>query len=77
MTDCNHSKLTLIPEKKNRLRCRVCHLTIKADDLGDSYCPECFEIDKIKQYDFEELEAEQSGTIKYRCEQCGVMIKCE
>ena len=74
---CNHSKLTLLSEKKNRVRCRDCHLTIKADELGDGYCPECFEMHGKKQYDFEAVEATGEGKSIYRCEECGVMIECE
>jgi len=75
MTSCNHTKLELLPEEKNRLRCRHCHLTIKADDLGESYCPECFEMHGKKRYDFEEIEAVKTGTARYRCEGCGVIIE--
>jgi rubrerythrin len=77
MTSCSHKKLALLPEQKNRLRCRHCHLTIKADDIGDSYCPECFEIKGKKQYDFEELKEEKTGTTIYRCEGCGITVECE
>ncbi len=77
MTICNHSKLTLLPEEASRLLCRVCHLTIKADELGDGFCPECFEMHGKKQYDFEEVEAEQTGIARYRCEECGITIECE
>lgn len=74
---CNHSKLTLLSEKKNRVRCRDCHLTIKADELGDGYCPECFEMHGKKQYNFEAVEATDEGKTIYRCEECGVTIECE
>ena len=77
MTACNHSKLIQLPEEKNRLRCRHCHLTIKADELGESYCPECFEMDGNKYYDFEELPAEKSVTARYRCEDCGAIIESD
>jgi len=74
MTSCKHSILALLPEKKNLMRCRYCHLTIKADDLGEGYCPECFETRGEKQYDFEEIAAE-TGKARYRCEECGVVIE--
>ncbi len=77
MTSCNHNNLALLPEKKSRLRCRHCHLTIKTDDLGDSYCPECFEMNGKKRYDFDQLEETEQGLTTYRCEECGVTIECE
>jgi hypothetical protein len=30
-------------------------LTISADELGASYCPECFEVNGTKRYNFEEI----------------------
>jgi Zn finger protein HypA/HybF involved in hydrogenase expression len=77
MTSCNHGTLELLPEKKNRLRCRHCHLTINVDELGDSYCPECFEVDGKKRYEFEEIEAAESGVARYRCLGCGILIESE
>ena len=77
MTSCSHSTLTLLPQQKNRMRCRHCHLTIRADELGDSYCPECFEAEGQKRYEFEEVAAVESGTSRYRCEECGVIIESE
>ena len=59
-------------ENENRLRCRRCHLTIKADELDGGFCPECFEGDGRKNYDFEEIETEK--TVRYRCEDCGALI---
>jgi predicted RNA-binding Zn-ribbon protein involved in translation (DUF1610 family) len=77
MTSCKHITLVLLPEKKNMLRCRHCHLTIKPDDLGSSYCPECFETGGVKRYDFEEIAAEGADTARYRCEDCGLMVESE
>ncbi len=77
MTVCNHSTLTLLPEQKKRLRCRQCHLTIKADELGESYCPECFEMHGKKHYDFEELVESSTEITLYRCEGCGIIIKSD
>jgi predicted RNA-binding Zn-ribbon protein involved in translation (DUF1610 family) len=77
MTSCKHLTLFLLPEKKNMLRCRHCHLTIDADELGGGYCPECFEIHGRKRYDFDTIEAEDKGTVRYRCEQCGIIIETE
>ena len=75
VTSCNHNRLDLLPEKKSRMQCRHCHLTIKADELGQGYCPECFEIHGKKRYDFEEIEAVKTGIARYRCEECGVIIE--
>jgi rubrerythrin len=77
MISCNHSELELLPEKKNRLRCRHCHLSIEADELGDGYCPECFEMQGKKRYDFEEMDTVETGTARYRCEECGIIIETE
>ena len=77
MTECSHKELLLIPEKKGRLRCRNCHLTIAADELGDDCCPECYEADGTRRYDFESVASENTGTAVYRCEACGITIECE
>ncbi|MGH7846751.1 MAG: hypothetical protein ACREQW_16525 [Candidatus Binatia bacterium] len=73
MTTCHHTTLELLPERKRTLRCRYCHLTIDGEELGDGYCPECFEISGKKNYEFEEMESE--GVARYRCEECGTIIK--
>ena len=75
MKSCNHNTLVLLPEKKGRLRCRHCHLTITSGELGDSYCPECYETHSEKRYDFDEIDGEESGPARYRCEDCGVLIE--
>ena len=74
MESCAHRNLLLLPQPKNRLRCRHCHLTIKADDLQTRYCPECFETSNKKRFDFEEIAAATSDITHYRCEDCGVLI---
>jgi hypothetical protein len=48
-------------------------LTIGAEELGDGYCPECHERSGKKLYEFEEVESE--GVARYRCEECGAIIK--
>jgi len=75
MTLCSHINLVLLPAAKNKLRCRHCYLTIKADELGKSFCPECFEIHSEKRYDFEEIAETEKGVVRYRCEDCGVIIE--
>ena len=77
MDSCKHRYLELLPERKKRLRCRHCHLTITADELSDGYCPECFESQGRKRYDFEELKPIKTGKVRYRCETCGVIIETE
>ena len=75
MTSCKHDKLVLLPGEKGRLRCRHCHLTIGVDELGGSYCPECFESDGTKRYEFEEVAAVETNISRYRCEECGAIVK--
>ncbi|MEW6599354.1 MAG: hypothetical protein AB1499_00130 [Nitrospirota bacterium] len=75
MSLCKHSILALLPEKKNLRRCRLCHLTIKADELGEGHCPECFETRGERKYDFEEVVSADTGKARYRCEECGVIIE--
>jgi len=74
---CDHTHLTLLPEASKRLRCRHCHLTIKAAELTRGYCPECLESEGKKRYDFEEIEAEKLMKARYRCEKCGAIIQTE
>jgi Zn finger protein HypA/HybF involved in hydrogenase expression len=74
MASCKHSTLELIPERKSTVRCKRCHLTMAADDLGDGYCPECFDSSGVKYYDFESVSASTSNVVRYRCEECGAII---
>jgi len=73
MKACPHKKLTLLPAPPQRLRCRRCHLTISADELGDGPCPECLERSGDRQYEFEPLSSEAAPVV-YRCETCGALI---
>ncbi len=75
MSACTHRQLVLVRETSARLRCRHCHLTIKAADLPGRYCPECFETTHTKQYDFEEVVPVDSGRVYYCCEACGGRIE--
>lgn len=75
MTSCNHSALELLPDRKKTLRCRHCHLTIAEEEVGDGFCPECFADSGIKRYDFEEMVAGSGIAARYRCEECGAIIK--
>jgi len=75
-SECLHHNLLLLPsETKNRLRCRHCHLTIKADELETRYCPECYEATGRKRSDFDEVEPVEAGQVQYRCEDCGLFIE--
>jgi len=77
-SDCNHQTITLIKSNaQNRLRCRHCHLTITSEELGNNYCPECFESTGKKHYDFDEIQEPEIQKTRYRCESCGVIIECQ
>jgi len=74
MTACSHKSLVLLPVSKQRLRCRHCHLTIDSEELDDNYCPECYDTHGLKWYDFEAVDDGQAGMVRYRCEDCGIII---
>ncbi len=74
MSACRHSTLELLPERKSTMRCKRCHLTMSAADLGDSYCPECFDSTGVKRYDFESVASGATNVVRYRCEECGAII---
>jgi rubrerythrin len=76
MTECNHTTLELLPSRKRALRCRQCHLTLDPEEAADGHCPECFERSGKRYRDFEELEPSGDGAATYRCETCGVIVKC-
>ncbi|MFP3870563.1 MAG: hypothetical protein ACLFVT_06765 [Syntrophobacteria bacterium] len=77
MVECEHRRLVMIQERKVKFRCRHCHLVLAGDELGQGYCPECYEVHHVKRYDFDRLEPEESGKIRYRCEDCGAIIEDE
>ena len=77
MTECNHQTLVLLPDTRQKLQCRHCHLTIMADELGDGYCPECYEIDGWKRSDFESVVTSGTEKTRYRCEECHIIIEYE
>ena len=72
MSVCDHRNLVLLTDMAQRLRCRHCHLTLRADELENGYCPECFEIDGTRRTDFETLQP--TAATRYQCEACGVII---
>jgi Zn finger protein HypA/HybF involved in hydrogenase expression len=63
----------IITESSNRLRCRHCHLTLKAEELEGGYCPECLAVSGRKRDDFEKIETTGKMT-QYRCEDCGARL---
>lgn len=71
---CAHVNLTLLVSKAQvRLRCRHCHLTIDAAEIGKQPCPECLEQGRRRR-DFDEVEVPAAGASRARCEDCGLMI---
>ena len=75
MPSCLHGTLELLPARKRTLRCRICHLTLDGDELGDGFCPECLDRTGKRHYEFEELAVSGEGAVSYRCEDCGAIIK--
>jgi hypothetical protein len=75
MNACGHKNLDLLPPQQPRLRCRHCHLTIKADELLNGCCPECLEAHSRRSKDFEQLQPQQDDITRYRCETCGLIIE--
>lgn len=76
MTACTHPNLELLPERKETLRCRHCHLTMAADEIGDDgYCPECFDASGARRSDFEKIAHDTGKVVRYRCEECGAVIE--
>jgi len=69
--------LVLLPDEKTKLRCRHCHLVITPEELQGGCCPECYETQGRKLYDFEETGAGDIGKTRYRCEDCGAIIEVE
>ena len=75
MSLCKHRTLVLLTEEKNKLRCRHCHLKILEDELENGYCPECYEVHHEKRYDFEKIVPEEKESVRYLCEDCGVILE--
>lgn len=76
MTACNHAALELLPARKRALRCRRCHLTLSAEEAAAGYCPECWDRTGKRHDDLEELSFSEEDQAAYRCEGCGVIIRC-
>lgn len=77
MSECRHKNLVLLRESSNKRRCKTCHLTIDAEELGEGYCPECYETSGKKHYDFEDVKQVASDISRYRCEDCGIVFDTE
>jgi len=75
MVSCSHTALELLPERKHTIRCRHCHLTLDAEELGDGGCPECYDRLGERRYDFEEIKMPAGSAARYRCEECGAIIE--
>jgi hypothetical protein len=73
MPACPHRNLVLLAAPAPRLRCRHCHLTIRADELDGGYCPECYERSGRRREDFDTVDG-ADGDARYRCEDCGVLL---
>jgi len=74
---CTHKTLVLMKEAGAKLRCRTCHLVIRADELDGGCCPECYELRRERCRDFEPVSREQDGVTRYRCEGCGAIVECK
>jgi predicted RNA-binding Zn-ribbon protein involved in translation (DUF1610 family) len=74
MAECKHAALELLPEPKGKVRCQRCNLTISPEDLGDGFCPECFDSAGVKHYGFEPVSNATDKGVRYRCEECGAII---
>ena len=73
MSSCQHKTLVLL-KSKPRKRCQHCHLTLSADELGEGYCPECFETQGRKRFDFDEVQETENDHPQYVCDECWVRI---
>ena len=73
MESCRHTTLVLAKVEVKR-RCCKCHLSLSTEELGDSFCPECFESSGRRNYDFEDIEDASVGEPRYFCEDCGAAV---
>lgn len=73
MALCRHNTLVLSAIEVKR-RCRECHLVLSAEELADSFCPECFEDSGRRNYDFEDVEDGSGRKAGYVCEDCGAAV---
>jgi hypothetical protein len=75
MDSCPHRHLLVLLPERRSLRCRHCHLKLRPEELVDGCCPECLEVSDARRRDFEEIEPDDSGPVRYRCEDCGALIE--
>lgn len=75
MARCVHKNLEVLLETKQKHRCIHCRLVISAEELSDGYCPECYEVRGVRHYDFEDIEEKDGNKVRFRCEDCGAIIK--
>ena len=73
MESCRHATLVLVRAEVKR-RCRHCQLVLSTEELGDSFCPECFEEQGQRNYDFENVKDAAKGKTLYFCEDCGAGV---
>lgn len=73
MGECPHTNIILLPKEAGRLRCRHCHLTLKAEELENGCCPECLAVSGKRRADFDKIESENEA-VQYRCEECGALL---
>lgn len=73
MERCRHTTFVLA-RVETKKRCRTCHLVLSTDELGDSYCPECFEARGERCYDFEDVVDGAKEEARYFCESCGASV---
>ena len=73
MESCRHLSLVLVRAEVKR-RCQRCQLVLSAEELGDSFCPECYEEKGQRNYAFENVKDTREGKALYLCEDCGVGI---
>ncbi len=67
--------MVLTENDEAKIRCRRCHLTLNESDLKGGCCPECMAERGERNYDFEAILTNPSAKIRYRCEQCGILIE--
>jgi len=67
--------LTELPPPPAKLRCRICHLTISAEELDGGWCPECQERRGERNDDFEPVEDVSPPATPYRCDDCGLIVE--
>ena len=73
---CKHEVLRMVADTGRKVRCRHCHLVITEAELDGNCCPECLDVHKVGRRDFEALVPDGNTTVRYCCEDCGIVIEC-